>query len=205
MNEQTYIGFNPGNGWTKLSIWHEGKVKNYKQPSVYSTVKPEAELLQNGKTRKLQAHSLVFGQENKELWFGQDALGAKPIRYIDSLRYDPNHLSILFKSALVGWGHKHKVDINSLGKLTIVACIPNYDRDVTKAERSFRAAFNVGSRANYIRTPKDTYRITTHFEALIPECYGYIMANNGLKGYTILADLGYGTVIFALLNNQTPR
>lgn len=204
MNKQTYVGFNPGNGWTKLSVWHEEKVKNYKQPSVYSPVEPEAELLPNGKTRKLQAHSLVFGQEGKELWFGQDTLGGKTIRYIDGLRYDPDHLSILFKSALVGWANKHKVDINTLGKLNIVACIPNFDQDKVKAERVFRTAFNVGSKANYIRTPKDTYRITTHFETLIPECYGYAMANNGLKGYTILADLGYGTIIFSLLQNQTP-
>jgi hypothetical protein len=143
--------------------------------------------------------------DDQVLWFGQDVLGLTNIRELDSLKYNPKHIMILFKAILYHWSQQHRIDIESLGKLCIVASMPpNLYANKTlhnKALSAYSKAFNT-TKPIYLRTSDTTHRIATKFVALKREAISYIEVNQSrLPGYTLLIDLGYGTIDSGLFKN----
>ncbi len=191
--ELTPVGLDFGNGFIKIAI--QNKVS--KIPASYSMIGPRGML--NPKTgfrAKPKAFSLLF--DDQELWFGQDVLSVTSIRELDTLKYEPRHISILFRAVLYHWSKQHKIDLESLGRLCVTASMPpNVFADRVQYQKAYKAyskTFNT-NKPVYLRTGQDTYRIATKFVSLQREAISYIEVNQSrLPGYTLLMDLGYGTV-----------
>lgn len=192
----TPVGWDMGNGWWKLCCL--GLVD--KGPAAYAFQEPPADILPSGKSAKLKAFSLQV--TGRTLWFGLDILGGPVIQELDDTKYDPNHIAILFRSALYAWSTRHKIDLSTFGKLNIVSSMPPgafADRAQHKqAERAYKAAFNRGQ--SHLKV--NGVQVITQFGGLQRECVSVIGSIIRAKTSTLLVDIGYGTDDFALYNGD---
>jgi hypothetical protein len=194
------VGLDFGNKWLKLCIAINGKLRLTNLPAAYAIQRPSRQILpSSGKeVNRLQAFSLPVG--DTVLWFGVDILGGPVFQKLDDTKYDPKHISILFKAGLYAWSQKHKVDLASLGKLNVVASMPPgafADGKSRKlAEAAYRKAFNRGKSHLQI----DGAQVVTQFGGLQREAVGVIGSIVRAKTTTLIVDIGSGTVDYVLYN-----
>lgn len=191
-------GWDMGNGWWKLCCLGLAD----KGPAAYAFEEPEADILPSGKFAKLKAFPLQVA--GRSLWFGLDILASPVIQEMDDTKYDPAHISILFRAALYSWSQRHKVDLSTLGKLNIVSSMPPgafADRAKHKqAERAYKAAFNRGQSHFHINGDQ----IVTQFGGLQRECVpvgSIVRVKETVKETRLVVDMGYGTNDFALFDD----
>lgn len=199
------VGFDLGNTSTKICI--DGKVA--KIPSRVAFKLPPGQLSQKtGQELKRKAFPLLFSQKNQTVirWFGQDVLGIGAIQKLDMAKYDPDHITVLFRAALYHWAKMHKANLSNLGKLNIVASMPpglfkNQQKN-KMALTAFRKAFNRGQSHLKIRDSKKSVQIVTHFHALVREAvaFGQDIPRHG--EFVLIVDIGGFTNDFALYNGS---
>ncbi len=200
MQEIIPCGLDFGNSWVKLCLL--GKVA--KVPQAYSlNKKPSPQMLPNGlEANKLKAFPLLIGKSL--VWFGQDVLSKPVIREMDDTKYNPEHITILFRAILYHWGITHNVDLATLGKLNIVASMPPgayADRAKnSQAVKAYKKAFTRGKSHLQIRGPTKTSQVVTRFGGLQREAVSTVGAVSRAKTLTLIIDLGYGTNDYALFN-----
>lgn len=200
------VGFDLGNTSTKIFI--DGKTA--KIPSRVAFEAPPGQISQKtGQELKPKAFPLLFSQKDKTVvmrWFGQDVLGVGAIQKLDMAKYDPSHITVLFRAALYHWGRIHKVDLSGLGKLNIVASMPPglfKDQQKNKVTQSaFRKAFNRGQSHLKVRDNKTSIQIVTHFQSLVREAvaFGQDVPRHG--EFVLIVDIGGFTNDFALYNGS---
>lgn len=190
-------GYEAGNGFSKLCIG--GKVS--KIPAGYALFEPQGAVsAKTGARVKAKAFHLQVGE--KALWFGQDALGAGLVLEIDGHKYDPKHIRLLFAANVVKLAKQHKLDPAALGILRVVCSMPpeQYQdaRLRAQAETAYKAAFTVKN-PWYVRSNLfETFRLQTVFGGLEPEAASYVRVNQTKPGFTVICDLGYGTVDYCV-------
>jgi hypothetical protein len=200
----TKVGFDPGNSTANIIFVHNQKTIKASIPSRYAFQCPPGEI--SAKTRqalKPKAFMLLIG--SKELWFGPDVLGVPSIQEIDMAKYEPKHLTILFRAALYAACKKAKISLADLGRLEIVASMPpGLFQDPAKnkaARRAFGKAFNRGQSHLWIRDGKDAAQIVTKFLGLQQEAVGYAQGKKRSGPFSLTIDLGGGTNDYALFNS----
>lgn len=199
------VGFDLGNTSTKICI--DGKFA--KIPSRVAFDSPPGQIsLKTGQELKPKAFPLLFSQNEKTVtrWFGQDVLGIGAIQKLDMAKYDPSHITVLFRAALYQWGKAHKVDLSTLGKLNIVASMPpglfkNQQKNKV-ALAAFRKALNRGQSHLKIRDNKKAIQIVTHFQTLVREAvaFGQDVPRSG--EFVLIVDIGGFTNDYALYNGS---
>lgn len=216
----TPVGIDIGNTDTNICVsWpgcKDGLVA--KLPSRYSYEQPPGQLNASGQQGKPKAFPLHFVQENTdlELWFGQDTLAVPAIQKLDELKYDPAHISILLRAALYQWTlthrGRHKVKLEDLGTLNIVASMPpgmfEDARLFAKATKAYKVAFNGRSKQSHakIRDGKKSIQIVTQFGGLQQEAVAFGSDIPRRGEWVLVVDLGGGTDDYALYNGSAkPR
>lgn len=201
----TAIGLDLGNTWTNICVL--GKFA--KIPSRVSFDCPPGQISpKTGQELKPRAFPLLFPQEDLTVtrWFGQDTLGAGSIQKLDMAKYDPNHITVLFRAALYQWSKMHRVDLASLGKLNIVASMPPglfKDQQKNKlALTAFRKAFNRGQSHLKIRDEKTSVQIVTQFQGLVREAVAFGQDIPRQGEFVLIVDIGGFTNDFALYNGS---
>jgi hypothetical protein len=197
----TDVGLDFGRGNIKICI--DGKFA--KVPARYSDEKPPGAISKKtGLELKSKSFSLLV--DNQELWFGDDVLGVRSFHESDVSICSPEHISILFRAALYKWSKQHKIDIDTLGKLHIVASMPPGDFKkpaLNKAVlRSYQAAFNTGQSHPKIRDGKNTWQIVTHFQGLVPETAIWGSSIPRKNELVLVVDIGYYTVDYVWFNGS---
>jgi hypothetical protein len=199
------VGFDLGNTSTKICI--DGRVA--KIPSRVAFASPPGQISQKtGQELKQKAFSLLFQQKSETVlrWFGQDTLGIGAIQKLDMAKYDPNHITVLFRAALYHWGKTHRVNLSNLGKLNIAASMPPglfKDQQKNKlALTSFRKAFNRGQSHLKVRDNKESVQIVTHFHALVREAVAFGQDIPRQGEFVLIVDIGGFTNDFALYNGS---
>lgn len=204
----TEIGLDTGNSRTQIVFEFGGKTIRASIPSCYAMSRPPSEI--SAKTMqalKPKSFSLIFGE--RELWFGQDVLGGSSIQEIGMSKYDPNHITILFRAVLYQACIANKVALADLGRLEIVASMPPglYQEPAKNkaALTAFRKAFNRGQKHLRIRDGKKvSVQIVTKFLALQQEAVSWSQGHRRARGpYSLTVDLGGGTNDYALFNGNT--
>lgn len=208
--EITDVGLDLGNTCVKLCIEIDGKLLCISIPSLYAFDKPVI-VGKSGQEIKAKVFSLLFklseDADDTVLWFGQDVLASQnTIHKLKEAKYNPSHISFLFRAVLYAWSKKYKVDIASLGKLNIVASMPPglYQKSNlrTQAEKAYGDAFNRGQSHVKIRDGKDTVQIVSQFQSLVREAviFGKDIPrkNEGVLVY----DMGGETNDLALFNGS---
>lgn len=193
------VGFDFGNKWLNLCIAVGGKLRLAKLPTAYAVQRPERQILPSGKeASKLQAFSLPVG--DTALWFDVDILSGPTYQKLDDTKYDPKHISILFKAGLYAWSQKHKIDLASLGKLNVMTSMPPgafaNGRLRRLAELAYKKAFNRGQSHFQI----DGAQVVTRFAGLQREAVGVIGSIIREKTTTLIVDIGSGTIDYVLYN-----
>jgi hypothetical protein len=192
------VGLDLGNGWVNICIM--GKVA--KLPAAYAFQRPTGQILPSGLEAKSKAFLLIVGAS--ELWFGLDVLSGPTISELDDTKYDPDHISILFRAALYAWSKRHKMDLGKLSRLGVVASMPPgafADRQLNKrAERAYKLAFNRGQSHVQIRDGHESIQIVTQFSGLQRESIGAIASIARPNALILIVDIGFGTVDYALFN-----
>ncbi len=197
-------GLDLGNGFVKICI--DGKVS--KIPAAYSLTKPDGAI--SGKTgTRLKAKTFNLTIEDSVLWFGLDVLGTATIRELDAAKYDPRHIRVLFAAVLVKWLKQHGVSSADLDRLKITCSMPPqiYQDPQARAiaEKANRAAFTPRQAPWFVRGNHfDTFRLQTSYGNLIPEAISYMRTNGNTTttGFTVLVDIGYGTVDYVIYSAQ---
>jgi hypothetical protein len=204
-NKNTPVGFDLGNTATKIYI--DSKVA--KIPSRVAFERPSGQISgKTGQELKAKAFPLLFTQGDKTVkrWFGQDVLGVGSVQKLDMAKYDPGHITVLFRAALYQWGRIHRVDLASLGKLNIVASMPpGLFKDQQKnrlALAAFRKAFNRGQSHLKIRDEKTSVQIVTHFQGLVREAVAFGQDVPRQGEFVLIVDIGGFTNDFALYNGS---
>lgn len=199
VNDLEPVGFDFGNSICKICI--RGKVA--KIPTAYAIKEPHGRVLPSGFEAKVDAFSLLF--DKTILWFGQDVLSGPIIQELDETKYEKFYVSVLFRAVLYEWSRRHKIDLNSLGKMNIVTSMPPgvyQDRLLYKqAESAYQKVFNRGQSHMKIRDGKHSSQIVTHFGGIERESVGSYSAA-GFGKYTLVIDLGSGTNDFSLFNGS---
>jgi hypothetical protein len=176
-----------------------------KLPAAYAFQRPQGHILPSGLEAKVKAFPLLVGPS--ELWFGLDILGGPVIQEMDDTKYDPDHISILFRAALYAWSKRRKVSLDGIGKLNIVASMPPgafADRKLNKqAERAYKLAFNRGQRHIQLRDGYTSTQIVTQFGGLQREAVESISSIARPKALVLIVDIGSGTIDYALYNGET--
>lgn len=200
VNNSEPVGFDFGNSICKVCI--RGKVA--KIPAAYAIKEPQGQILPSGFEAKVNAFSLLF--DKTKLWFGQDVLSGPVIQELDETKYDKFYISVLFRAVLYEWSHRHKIDLNSLGKMNIVTSMPPgvyQDRLLHKqAELAYKKAFNRGQSHMKILDGKHVAQIITHFGGMERESVGAYSKSIGQGLFTLVIDLGSGTNDYSLFNGS---
>lgn len=200
----TPVGLDLGN--TRIKICIDNKCISI--PSVYASDVPNV-LGKTGREIKAKSFSLLFKQGNSDirLWFGNDVLGSQDkIQKLNNSKYDPGHISILFRAALYQWSKQHRVSLDSLGKLSIVVSMPPglYQKQAlhSQALRAYRSAFNRGQSHVKIRDSKQAIQIVTQFLELEQEAV--LFGQSIRKPFTtvLILDLGGETNDLAIYNGS---
>lgn len=203
--EITPTGLDLGNTCTNICI--DGKFA--KIPSRAAFERPPGQISdKTGQELKAKAFALLFSQKELTVtrWFGQDVLGVGSIQKLDMAKYDPNHITVLFRAALYQWSKIHKVDLANLGKLNIVASMPPglfKDQQKNKlATLAFRKAFNRKQSHLKIRDGKTSVQIVTHFQGLVREAVAFGQDIPRQGEFVLIVDIGGFTNDFALYNGS---
>lgn len=214
----TAAGLDLGNTWTNICISWPGCPDGLvaKIPSRYAYECPPGQINTSGQLGKAQAFWLRFIQENGSdlrLWFGQDILAIPSIQKLDDMKYDPGHISILFRGALHQWeqthkGGLHKVDLARLGRLNVVASMPpglyQDTKTFNKAKGAYRLAFNGKSKQSHQKIRgEQTVQIVTQFGGLQQEAVAWGEKKPKRGEWVLTVDLGGGTEDYALFNGST--
>ncbi len=197
----TPVGLDFGNSSIKIGI----DEKFAKIPSRYAFEAPPGAIsAKTGQELKPVAFSLVF--DSRSLWFGQDVLGSGSIQKIGMAKYDPEHISILFRAALYQWSRAHKIDLAALGKLNVVCSMPPglYQKPALNkiGLTAFRKAFNRGQSHAKIRDGQASVQIVSQFGGLIREAVAWGQAVPRQGEMVLTADLGGGTNDYVLFNSS---
>jgi hypothetical protein len=200
----TDIGLDFGN--TRVKVWMLDK--GISIPAIIAFDKPV--IIKNGKEITPNAISLLFRQadgSDQVLWFGQDVLASQStIHKIDEGKYNPDHISVLFRAALYEWQRKYKISLSSLGKLEITTSMPlgfyQQKKLRTQAEKAYDKAFNRGQSHVKIRDGKTTTQIVTSFNELIRETVVWGKTVPRKNKLVLVVDLGGGTNDLALFNGS---
>ena len=204
--KQTNAGLDFGNTETKLCI----DDKCISTPSLYASDKPVI-IGQSGQEAKAKCFSLKFRlSENTNdtiLWFGRDVLASKnTIHKLKEAKYNPGHISILFRAALYAWSKKYGIDLASLGKLNIVASMPPglYQQSNLRKQAltAYRKSFNRGQSHVKIRDGKDTIQIVSQFHDLIRETVAWGKNIPRKNEWVLVYDMGGETDDMALFNGS---
>lgn len=202
MTPVTPVGLDLGNNETDICIF--GKVA--KIPSRIAFVCPPGQISpRTGQELKINAFKLLF-EDDRPFWFGPDTLGGSAIQKLEMSKYDPDHISVLFRAALYQWARVYKTDLSTLGKLNVVASMPPglFKNQVNNkaATTAFRKAFNRSQSHVKVKDGKTTTQIVTQFGGLERECVGWGQ-DLPQKGKLVLTvDLGGGTNDYVLFNGS---
>lgn len=193
------VGFDPGNGFAKIALL--GKVA--KLPANFSYTQPDGELSAKTLARiKPKAFSIIA--DGRELWFGLDSLSNGNGRAIDQAKYHADYLRPLFAASLVQWFKQHRQSPDMLDgkRLNVVASMPPelyQDKATrTKTERAYAETFNHRIDWQVKNSQVDTFQLFTQFQQVTPETLTYMSVNLAKAGYTVVFDLGYGTLDIAI-------
>jgi hypothetical protein len=207
-NQNIRVGVDIGNSKTKIVFHFNGKTIRASIPSRYAFSKPPGEISKKtGQELRPKAFKLIV--DNRELWFGQDVLAVSTIQEIDMAKYEPSHLSILFRAALYQACKSAKIDVSNLGHLEIVASMPpGLFQDATKnklAQNAFRKAFCRTPPTLWIRDGGSVAgQIITRFLGLQQEAVSWGQNRKRASGpYSLTVDLGGGTNDYALFNGDS--
>jgi hypothetical protein len=208
----TSVGLDLGNTRTKLCI----DDKCISIPSIYAHDKPIV-VGKSGQEVKAKCFSLINRQwidkeknqyRDFNLWFGPDVLASQnTIHKLKEAKYNPGHISILFRAALHQWSKQHKVNLSDLGKFNIVVSMPPglYQQGQLRMQalKAYRKAFNRGQSHVKIRDGKDTVQIVSQFQSLVREavCWGKNIPRKG--EWVLVYDMGGETDDMALFNGST--
>lgn len=204
---QTDVGFDFGNTLAKLCI----DDKCVSIPSVYAFDKPVI-VGKLGQEIKAKCFSLLFKlSENANdtvLWFGQDVLASQnTIHKLKEAKYNPGHISILFRAVLYQWGKRYKVDLATLSKLNIVVSMPpglyQQRKLHSQADAAYHKAFNRGQSHVKIRDDKVTIQIVSQFHSLVREAVIFGKDILHKNENVLVCDLGGETNDLALFNGST--
>lgn len=210
--ETTPTGLDFGNTRVKLTIADDsGNPKNVSIPSIIAFDKPIIAGA-SGKEIKAKCFSLFFRKKDSvidnQLWFGQDILASQSIIHkIDDGKYEPGHISILFRAALYAWSQKYKIPLSGLGKLNIVASMPPglYQQAKLRlqAEKAYKKAFNRGQSHVKVRpTRGEAIQIVTQFDELVREAVLFGADTPRQNELVLVFDIGGGTRDVALFNGS---
>lgn len=201
-NKLIPCGLDAGNGWFKICL--DGKCS--KIPNWHTDQQPKGALTKRNVVSKPMAFPLEIA--GKSLWFGQDTLGRQGIQQVDEDKLKPQYIKMLFKAVLWRWLSQHNIDPDWLtGKRLNVICgmPPEKYQDRQAQNRAFRA-YNAAFKANkpdYIKIP-DLAAIPffTRLAGIKPETLSWRAANKLEEGYTLIADLGYGTSDLVIFHSE---
>ncbi len=201
-------GFDSGNGVVKLSIFYEDSEKGYvsKIPNWNIRIMPKGALTKHNVHAKAIAFSLEYN--GKIRYYGQDTLSVAGYQEIDDDKYKPDYIKQMFQACLLRWLTQHNIDHDWLKdkRLNIVSGMPPeryQDRMVrNKAFKAFSEAFN-DKKPQYIKLLNSSSIVYfTAFQAITPETLSWRSVNTLKSGYTLLADLGFGTSDLCLFHSE---
>jgi hypothetical protein len=201
----TPVGLDFGRGYIKVAIEIDGIVKCAKIPARIATARPPGQVSEKTGL-ELKSKSFMLLIKNQERWFGDDVLGVQSFHENDISKCSPEHISILFRAVLYKWSIQYKIDLNSLGKLHIIASMPPGDFKKPQLNKAvltaYRKAFNTGQSHPKIRDGKNAWQIVTKFSGLVPETAVW-GSNIPRKGKLVLVvDIGYWTADYVWFNGS---
>jgi hypothetical protein len=202
---KSFVGLDFGRGYIKAAIEIDGIIKVAKIPARYTTSKPPGQISEKTGI-ELKSKSFMLLIKGQERWFGDDVLSVQSFHENDISKCSPEHISILFRAALYKWSKQHNIDLNSLGKLHIVASMPPGDFKKSTLNKAilniYRKTFNTGQSHPKIRDGKNTWQIVTHFDKLVPEAAVWGSSMPRKNELILVVDIGYFTVDYVWFNGS---
>jgi hypothetical protein len=196
----TPVGFDLGNGTTAISI--HGKVS--KVPSGYAEIEPQGPIGKNNTHIKPKAFSILSA--DKLLWFDQDVLSVRLNRELDHGKYNVDYIRAMFSGVMAKAAIQHKLNTDAIGPMNVVCSMPPESWQNAShrkvAEAAYRKVFNARL-PWFIRGEKfDTFRINTQFGGIVPEAMSYGKAFGLKPDFTIISDIGSGTVDYVVFRTD---
>lgn len=209
--ERLAVGLDLGNGYTKITI--DGKTLTI--VSGYTCIEPSKVLDANNQL--VPGDYFSVERKGRVRYFGPAILagGMPPLRCLDRAKLETDYIRTIFSAAVVAWWAKYGRRMKAISeyRLAVVAGMPpeSYqDLELrTMYTQAYTEALNGDTHANNLDTPwyvgssllkGAKQRIYPTFLGIAPETTEFLQQTNiPADGYTVIGDIGHGTLDMCLM------